>query len=527
MIRITGKKIGVHFCKKCKEFVIYELKDGLKGWTTFGDSKVEHGQSSHDGNNYIVASKRHQPFHSFTQKFDLDKDKLYTFSAWLQVSDGNADIAAVFKTQNSYETAGWVTAQKGCWSMLKGGVVVNASGPAHLFFQTASPCNHLHTKSGNPTNNTALRSGGSTRPAHYKRDGLNQTTAAELPIGLCDQPKHPPELRVPELVSSSQIKYTVFENELKWYSNERSRNSEDYSVSDALVQFARSRGAAIRGHNVFWDDPRYQPSWVGGLSTNDLWAAANKRIYSVVGRYKGQLFHWDVVNENLHYNYFESKLGYNASNVFYEKANQIDSRTTPLLNEYNTIEESRDGASSPAKYLQKINQLRSQGYYGPLGIGLEGHFSSANLPYVRSAIDTLASAKLPIWVTELDVSAGPNQANYLEQILWELHSHYAVQGIIIWAAWSPQGCYRMCLTDNSFRNLATGNVVDKVRGQWAQADGVQGTTDSEGLFEASLYHGEYEAKISHPKTNKFSNLKKFRVLPNKNAKDLFHLKISV
>lgn len=136
-----------------------------------------------------------------------------------------------------------------------------------------------------------------------------------------------------------------------------------------------------------------------------------------MGKYRGQLIHWDVVNENLHFNFFESKLGPDASRTFYQRANQIDGRATPFLNDYNTIEESRDGASSPSNYLKKIAELRRQGYNGPLGIGVEGHFSSQNLnlPYLRSAIDALASARLPIWVTELDVSSGPNQV-YLSSI---------------------------------------------------------------------------------------------------------------
>lgn len=56
--------------------------------------------------------------------------------AWLQVSNGSVDIAAVLKTTNgSFITAGWVSTQDGCWSMLKGGFVVDVSGPAHLYFE--------------------------------------------------------------------------------------------------------------------------------------------------------------------------------------------------------------------------------------------------------------------------------------------------------------------------------------------------------------------------------------------------------
>lgn len=83
----------------------------------------------------------------------------------------------------------------------------------------------------------------------------------------------------------------------------------------------------------------------------------------------------------------------------------------------------------------------------------------------------------------------------MDQILQEIHGHPAVNGIIIWSAWSPSGCYRMCLTDNNFRNLATGNVVDKFMKGLAH-EGLQVTTDSNGFFTASLYHGDYEGEIS-------------------------------
>lgn len=56
-----------------------ELNEGLKGWTTFGDAKVHHVESD-DGNSYIVASARNRSYRSFSQQFDLDKDKLYTLS---------------------------------------------------------------------------------------------------------------------------------------------------------------------------------------------------------------------------------------------------------------------------------------------------------------------------------------------------------------------------------------------------------------------------------------------------------------
>ncbi|KAF5789565.1 putative endo-1,4-beta-xylanase [Helianthus annuus] len=74
-----------------------------------------------------------------SQEFFLDKDKLYTFSAWLQISNGDATVVATFKTPTGYHDAGSTRAKSGCWSMLKGGLTVNKSGPTHLYFQSENP----------------------------------------------------------------------------------------------------------------------------------------------------------------------------------------------------------------------------------------------------------------------------------------------------------------------------------------------------------------------------------------------------
>ncbi|MFS7920269.1 putative endo-1,4-beta-xylanase [Helianthus anomalus] len=293
----------------------------------------------------------------------------------------------------------------------------------------------------------------------------------------------------------SRFKYTTFENEMKWYSNEANQNREDYRTSDALLQFAKSNGVSVRGHNVFWDDPKYQPYWVRNLGPQQLAAAATTRIHSLMHRYSGQVIAWDVLNENLHFNFFESKLGWTASSKFYATARALDRTADLFLNDFNTIESPGDQASSPDSYLSKIRQIRAGGYNGPLSIGLEGHFRDVNIPYMRSAIDKVASSGLPIWITEVDVQAGPNQAALLDQVIREAHAHPSVHGIVLWSAWSPQGCYRMCLTDNNFNNLPTGNVVDAIIRQFFNVE-VTATTDVNGFYETSLIHGDYEVSFA-------------------------------
>ncbi|CAN1141517.1 Endo-1,4-beta-xylanase 5 [Linum perenne] len=293
--------------------------------------------------------------------------------------------------------------------------------------------------------------------------------------------------------TSRRFSVTTFENEMKWYSIEPSRGHLDYSVADSLMQFAKQHKVAVRGHNVLWDDPIMQPYWLNSLPPRQFGSAVRSRINSVMSRYKGQVIAWDVLNENLHFSLIENKLGKYASALVYNLAYKVDGGLTPLfLNEYSTIEEKRDKVATPARYLQKLREIRkfSNNYKINFGIGLEGHFNAnPNIPYMRSSLDILATANLPIWLTEVDVEASPHQASSLEQVLREGHAHPMVQGIVVWGAWSPKGCYKMCLTDNNFKNLPTGYVVDKLLREW-------GKTDENGYLETSLYHGDYNVLVT-------------------------------
>ncbi|VFQ95968.1 unnamed protein product [Cuscuta campestris] len=495
-----------------------EFNDGLNGWLSFGNNQVNLTKgTSMEGNNFIIASNRKVPHDGFSQKIDLKKGHHYTVSGWIQISDDTkSDVSVLLKTPSGYEYVAWVIARSGCWSMFKGGFVSNDSATFELYFQSNNTQTEIwgdsiSVKEFTPEQWTA-----------HQVKSIEKVRKSKVSIQIVDSEGNPLPNATVAVVSGrpnfplgcainnnilnnnayqawffSRFKYTVFENEMKWYSTEPSQGREDYSVSDAMLQLVQNRGVTLRGHNVFWDDPKLLPYWVPNLTPSQLSAAASERINSFVKRYAGQVIHWDVVNENLHHHFFEEKLGPGASAVYYNLTSVLDGKATPFLNDYNTIEHQEDSYSTPSKYLDKIGELRAHGYNGPLGIGLEAHFGVPDLAYVRSAIDTLASTNLPIWITELDVSPRANQGILLEQILNELVSHPAVQGIVIWSAWKPDGCYKMCLTDNSFKNLPTGDVVDGVLKRMS-GQGLGGTTAAGGYFETSLFHGDYQVKVEHP-----------------------------
>lgn len=212
---------------------------------------------------------------------------------------------------------------------------------------------------------------------------------------------------------ASRFKATTFTNEMKWYSTEKQQGQENYTIADAMLEFCKSNEISVRGHNIFWDNPTQQPQWVKSLPPDQLRNAAVKRINSVVSRYRGQLIAWDVMNENLHFRFFEDKLGENASAEYYYIAQQLDPKTTMFMNEYNTIEYGGDMKSSPLNYKKKLEEIVSFPGNANLsaGIGVQGHFVSGqpNLAYMRSALDILATTGFPIWLTEVSVDNDPNQ----------------------------------------------------------------------------------------------------------------------
>lgn len=195
----------------------------------------------------------------------------------------------------------------------------------------------------------------------------------------------------------------VFEDELKWYSTENQQGVVNYTIPDQMLEFVRKNQIITRGHNIFWEDPRYIPSWVRNLTGPDLKSAVTSRIQSLMNKYKNEFIHWDVDNEMLHYDFYEQRLGINTSLEFFQTAQQLDPLAKLFMNDYNVVETCYDMNSTVDAYISKLRDLKQGGIFMD-GIGLEGHFTVPNPPLIRAVLDKLATLKLPIWLTEVDIS---------------------------------------------------------------------------------------------------------------------------
>ncbi|PKU67364.1 endo-1,4-beta-xylanase 5-like [Dendrobium catenatum] len=457
--------------------------------------------------------------------FNLTAVTRYSFSCWLKINRGadsallRAKLTSGDKTLNCIGTS---VAKRGCWSFLKGGFVLDApSETSVIFFQNDDESKAIEISVASAAlqpfsveqweiqQNASIRTKRKRAVAIHVSDAEGnrvggasvsaQQISKDFPFGsaiaktILGNSKY-------QAWFVDRFNAAVFENELKWYATEPEPNRLNYTLADQLLQFIRSNQILARGHNIFWEDPKYTPAWLRNLSSSDFRSAVSSRILSLLTKYKGDFVHWDVSNELLHFDFYERRLmNPNASLDFFVEAQRADPLVRVFMNDFNVVEGCEDGKSTVDAYVGRMRELERGGVVMG-GVGLEGHFGKPNVALMRGVLDKLATLGLPIWLTEVDISSRfdrQTQAKYLEEVLREGFSYPWVNGIILWTALHPnQSCYQMCLTDDDFQNLPAGEVVDRLLSEWRTKEAA-GETDDHGLFSFDGFLGGYKVAVRY------------------------------
>ena len=185
------------------------------------------------------------------------------------------------------------------------------------------------------------------------------------------------------------------------------RGSYNFDPADSLRTFAQANGAKVRGHALLWY--RSTPGYFTVGTASDVRDTLEAYIAAVAGRYAGDIYAWDVVNEVVSdsnsYLYRQDDwfqaVGKDYIDWAFTAARAADPSAKLFINDYST-----EFAGKRGRLVTVIRDLLDRGI--PLdGVGHQFHLSlGIDADQVLAAIDEIDAlgAGLEQHVTELDIS---------------------------------------------------------------------------------------------------------------------------
>jgi endo-1,4-beta-xylanase len=188
----------------------------------------------------------------------------------------------------------------------------------------------------------------------------------------------------------------------------------DFTLADQYVDFGQKNKMFIVGHTLIWHSQA--PKWFfvdkdgKDVSREVLIERMKNHIYTVVGRYKGRVNGWDVVNEaieddgSFRKSKFYQIIGEDYIRLAFQFAHEADPKAELYYNDYSMAKkEKRDAVVAMVKNLQ------SQGVKID-GIGMQGHMTMdfPTLDEEEKSIIAFAGTGVKVMITELDLSVLPS-----------------------------------------------------------------------------------------------------------------------
>lgn len=203
------------------------------------------------------------------------------------------------------------------------------------------------------------------------------------------------------------------ENILKWEEVHPEPNKYNFGPADRYVAFGEKYRMHIVGHTLVWH--LQTPDWVfqdesgKTLDRDGLLRRMKEHIFTVVGRYKGRIHGWDVVNEaidsdgQLRKSKWLEIIGEDYLVKAFEYAHQADPGAQLYYNEYDfEIQPKCEGV------IRLIKILQSKGVRLD-GVGIQGHWflDYPRMEEIESYILALSNLGVKLMITEMDISALP------------------------------------------------------------------------------------------------------------------------
>lgn len=211
------------------------------------------------------------------------------------------------------------------------------------------------------------------------------------------------------------------ETDLKFSEIQPTRGTFDFSKADAIIDFATENNINVRGHTLIWHNS--VPEWLenGNFNRNEVIEIMRDHITTVVSRYRGRIFAWDVVNEAFEGGGFRNsfwfrKIGPIYIELAFRYARQADPNALLFYNDFGI-----EGINIKSNTV--YNYFRAYKNYDPSlidGIGIQMHFnvnSQINYTKISQNITRLNAASLQVHFTEIDVALSTNAARLTDELV--------------------------------------------------------------------------------------------------------------
>lgn len=206
----------------------------------------------------------------------------------------------------------------------------------------------------------------------------------------------------------------VPENCMKSESIQPQEGVFNFDLADQFVDFGEKNGLFVTGHTLIWHSQ--VPSWFfkdkegNEVSKEVLIERMKKHITTLVGRYKGRVKGWDVVNEAIEDDgsYRKSKfyniVGEDFIKLAFQFAHEADPSAQLYYNDYSM--------ANPGKrkgVVAMVKKLKEQGVQID-GIGMQCHIGLdyPSLSDFEASMEAFAALGVKVMITEMDLTVLPS-----------------------------------------------------------------------------------------------------------------------
>ena len=258
-------------------------------------------------------------------------------------------------------------------------------------------------------NGPVKEEGGDDNGGSGGADGEKTLKDAPYTVGCTVNPDNLRNIEKYRNLVTSEFSSITAENAMKMRNIWMARDSYDFEDSDFLVNFAANNGLRIHGHTLVWY--KNPPAWLQQYDGQgeEVWKELlHEYITTVVGRYKGRVASWDVVNEAVNNSgtgfrgdddIWYKNLGEDYIALSFQYAHEADPDAVLLYNDYGM----EWGPTKRGFICELISDLKKAGV--PVdGIGIQMHVDiDRKASDIKAAIDAAHACGVMVHVSEMDV----------------------------------------------------------------------------------------------------------------------------